>query len=275
MTLPVDFSFSQSSLQDYLDCPRRFELRYLQRLSWPAIEIEPALENERFLQRGSAFHRLVHQHQIGIPEAALTPYAAEPELSEWWQAYLGAVPGLMHGCTRALPEVSLSTVVAGQNLLAKYDLLCELEDGSLHILDWKTSRFAPHRRSLAERMQTQIYPYVLVRAGERLLGRSIQPEQIQMVYWYTSAPDQPVVFAYDSAQFTRAGQLLEDLIQRIAVQPAGEFPLTSEESRCRLCTYRSLCQRGVQAGELVEELELSESDLLASLDFDQIGEIEY
>ena len=93
MTLPADFSFSQSSLQDYLDCPRRFELRYQQRLSWPAIEIEPALENERFLLRGSAFHRLVHQHQIGIPESALTPYAAEPELSAWWQAYLAAAPG--------------------------------------------------------------------------------------------------------------------------------------------------------------------------------------
>ena len=275
MTLPADFSFSQSSLQDYLDCPRRFELRYLQHLSWPAIEIEPALENERFLQRGSAFHRLVHQHQIGIPEAALTPYAGEPELSEWWQAYLRAAPGLLQNCTRKLPEVSLSTVVSGQNLLAKYDLLCELEDGSLHILDWKTSRFAPRRRSLVERMQTQIYPYVLVRAGERLLGRPIAPEQIQMVYWYTSAPDQPVVFNYDSAQFTRTGLRLEELIQRIASLQPGDFPLTSDENRCRLCTYRSLCQRGVQAGELVAELELSESDLLATLDFDQIGEIDY
>lgn len=275
MTLPPDFSFSQSSLQDYLDCPRRFELRYLQRLSWPAIEIEPALENERFLQRGSAFHRLVHQHQVGIPEAALTPYTSEPELNEWWQAYLGAAPGLLRSCTRSLPELGLSTVVAGVNLLAKYDLLCELADGSLQILDWKTSRFPPRRRNLAERMQTLIYPYVLVRAGERLLGRPIAPEQVQMIYWYTSAPAEPVAFAYDSAQFTRTGQRLEDLIRRIVELRAGDFPLTSDENRCRLCTYRSLCQRGVQAGELEEALELSETDLLASLDFDQIGEIEY
>ena len=63
MALAADFSFNQSSLQDYLDCQRRFELRYLLRLSWPAVEIEPALENERFLRRGSIFHRLVHQHQ--------------------------------------------------------------------------------------------------------------------------------------------------------------------------------------------------------------------
>lgn len=278
MTLPADFSFSQSNLQDYIDCPRRFELRYIQRLSWPAIEIEPALENERFLRRGSVFHRLVHQHQIGIPESALHPFAVEPELAAWWEAYLQAAPQLLQDCTRKIPEVSLTTALAGQNLLAKFDLLCELADGSLRILDWKTSRFAPHRRKLAERMQSQVYPYVLVRAGERLLGRPVQPEQVQMVYWYTSQPEQPVIFSYDQAQYDRAEQLLESLIQRIVAQPAGEFLLTSDETRCRLCTYRSLCRRGVEAGELGEvlaETELSETDLLASLDFDQIGEIEY
>lgn len=278
MTLPPDFSFNQSNLQDYIDCPRRFELRYIQRLSWPAIEIEPALENERFLRRGSVFHRLVHQHQVGIPESALTSYAAEPELAAWWEAYLNAVPQLLQDCTRKIPEVSLTTALTGQNLLAKFDLLCELADGSLRILDWKTSRFSPHRRKLADRMQSQVYPYVLVSAGECLLGRPIQPEQVQMVYWYTSQPDQPVVFSYDPAQHGRTEQLLESLIRRIAEQSTGEFLLTNNEARCRLCTYRSLCQRGVQAGELEEvlaETELSETDLLASLDFDQIGEIEY
>jgi len=278
MTLPADFSFSQSNLQDYLDCPRRFELRYLQRLSWPAIEIEPALENERFLRRGAAFHHLVYQHQVGIPAGALAPFAAEPELAAWWEAYLKAAPSLLQDCTRKIPEVSLSTALAGLNLLAKFDLLCELADGSLRILDWKTSRFPPHRRRLAERMQTQVYPCVLVRAGERLLGRPILPEQVQMIYWYTSQPEQPVIFRYDQAQHDRAEQLLEGLIQRIASLPGGEFPLTADEARCKLCTYRSLCRRGVAAGELEEpgaDEELSESDLLAALDFEQIGEIEY
>lgn len=278
MTLPTDFRFSQSNLQDYMDCPRRFELRYIQRLSWPAIEIEPALENERFLRRGTVFHRLVHQHLVGIPAQILAPYAAEPELAAWWEAYLQAFPQLVQDCIRKIPEISLTTALGGQNLVAKFDLLCELSDGSLRILDWKTSRFPPHRRSLADRMQTQVYPFVLVRAGERLLGRPIQPAQVQMVYWYTSQPGQPVVFSYDQAQHDRAEQLLESVCRRIAEQPAGEFPLTQDEARCRLCTYRSLCRRGVQAGEMEEMIadsELSESDLLASLDFDQIGEIEY
>ena len=46
-SLPEGFRFSQSSLQDYVDCRRRFQLRYLQNLAWPALQSEPALENER------------------------------------------------------------------------------------------------------------------------------------------------------------------------------------------------------------------------------------
>jgi hypothetical protein len=41
MTLPYSFHFTQSSLQDYLDCPRRFQLRYVLDQPWPAVESEP------------------------------------------------------------------------------------------------------------------------------------------------------------------------------------------------------------------------------------------
>ncbi len=40
MALPSDFQFSQSSLQDYVDCPWRFYLRYIRQLAWPAIVAE-------------------------------------------------------------------------------------------------------------------------------------------------------------------------------------------------------------------------------------------
>ena len=66
--MPTELTtLSQSSLQDYNDCPRRFELRYLQRLAYPAIETEPALENEKHQREGEQFHRLVQQYFIGIP----------------------------------------------------------------------------------------------------------------------------------------------------------------------------------------------------------------
>ena len=60
--LPPNFQFSQGSLQDFVDCRRRFQLRYIQGVAWPALQTEPAMENERSMQQGARFHHLVHQH---------------------------------------------------------------------------------------------------------------------------------------------------------------------------------------------------------------------
>src|SRR5512147_1473821 len=87
--LPEGFLFSQSSLQDYADCPRRFQLRYIERLAWPAVESEPALENERRQQDGQLFHRMVQQQRVGLPVERLAPLANTPDLQRWWENYLG------------------------------------------------------------------------------------------------------------------------------------------------------------------------------------------
>jgi hypothetical protein len=90
MTIPVDFRFSQGNLQDYIDCPRRFQLRHLQHIAWPAVEVEPLLEHERHRKLGEFFHRLVQQHLLGVPVERLSRMAAGlrlggPELETWWQ----------------------------------------------------------------------------------------------------------------------------------------------------------------------------------------------
>jgi hypothetical protein len=71
IAIPSPFTFSQSSLQDYSDCPRRFQLRYIEQLQWPAVEAEPVMENEHHQQEGQLFHRMVQQHRIGLPDGKL------------------------------------------------------------------------------------------------------------------------------------------------------------------------------------------------------------
>jgi len=177
MTLPTDFQFSQGSLQDYVDCPRRFQLRYLLRLAWPAVKAEPALENERHLQQGAAFHRLIHQHLLGIAPERLSSTVTDADLRRWWRNYLehGArdLPATRH------PEVVLSAPMGGYRLIAKYDLIAVDAGRRGVIVDWKTSRRRPRRRWLAERLQTKVYPYLLVRAGSHLnAGQPFEPEQV-------------------------------------------------------------------------------------------------
>ena len=90
MQLPLNFEFSQSSLQDYTDCRRRFFLRYIQQVAWPAVQTEPVIENERHIRRGERFHRLVQQFLLGIPVPRLAEIAnADPDehLAQWWQSF--------------------------------------------------------------------------------------------------------------------------------------------------------------------------------------------
>ncbi|HZY43825.1 MAG TPA: PD-(D/E)XK nuclease family protein, partial [Anaerolineae bacterium] len=91
MPLPTNFQFSQASLSDYVDCARRFQLRYLLEQDWPAVESEPLLERERFVDLGRRFHKLIQQHAEGISIDALMQSANEPELARWWPNYLATL----------------------------------------------------------------------------------------------------------------------------------------------------------------------------------------
>src|SRR3990170_3666407 len=90
MKIPDNFAFSQHNLQDYVDCPRRFELRYLQKLKWPALQSEPVLEMEHRAEMGRRFHEMVHQSHLGLPEEQIASQAKDIELALWWSEYLAS-----------------------------------------------------------------------------------------------------------------------------------------------------------------------------------------
>ncbi len=276
MTLPPDFQFSQNSLQDYVDCPRRFQLRYLRRLAWPAIEAEPVLDNERYLQQGATFHHLVHQHALGIEAERLGELVLGQDLQRWWRNYLESGPADLP--PSRYPEIVLSTPLAGHRLVARYDLIAVHLGKRAMIVDWKTSRKRPAHSWLVERLQSIVYPYLLVQAGSQLNGGQVlAPDQVEMLYWFANHPKDIQRFGYGELQYEANGTYLTRLVEEIKGLGENEFPLTPDEKRCRYCPYRSLCQRGVRAGRL-EEVEgeaEAEDDLTFSLDLEQIAEIEY
>ena len=98
-----------------------------------------------------------------------------------------------------------------------------------------------------------------------------------MMYWYPQAPHAPEVFDYSKKLFRRDEQFLSDLIEQIkSTARSGHFPLVEDQKPCTYCVYRSFCDRGDQAGPLVElEEEPQEVLDVLSLDWDQIAEIEF
>ena len=270
--LPSPFIFSQSSLQDYFDCPRRFELRHISKLDWPAEEAEPALENERRLQEGLFFHRLVQQFLLGMPSEKLSRLAASPNLARWWDNFQVTFHNPKN-LGSLYPEITLTGPIGNHRLLAKYDLIA-LRDGKTTVYDWKTYHNRPRNEWMAIRLQTRVYRYLLSVAGSFLNdGEIIRPESVEMVYWYADYPSEPAVFRYDQEQFQRDSSALEKVVSEI--EGLEKYELTEDVGKCRYCPYRSYCKRGAVAGDWREAEAETESMETFDINFEQIAEIAF
>jgi hypothetical protein len=251
MTLPEGFVFSQSSLGDFRECQRRFELRYLLEARWPALTSQPALDHELAMARGATFHHLVHQHTVGVPAEALSASVAGDEVvSAWWARWLAwQAHHIPEGAVR-YAEISLSAPVGDYTLLAKYDMLAVLPDGRVLIYDWKTSRMPPEDR-LRAAVQTRAYRFVLAQAGG-WLGKNgvLPPDHISMAYWYADSAA-TIALGCDADTLREDETWLGTLIDDIAATTV--FPLTPDTRKCAYCVYRSLCDRGAQAGHFTGE----------------------
>ena len=269
--------FSPSSLQDLIDCRRRYYYRNRLRLSWPAEQAAPMEEFERHTRIGAQFHLLVQQYFSGVDHPGLARSASQNErLAAWWQRFLRL--GLPQDSWRYLPEQLLVWHDPGYKLAAKYDLIEIEAEGGVVIYDWKTTIRPASKSHLAERMQTKVYPLLLARAGHELTGGGpIAPERISMVYWFAEQPDSPVNFPYSAQQLQADEDLISGLVAEVSgLETIDDFPLTNDLRQCRFCEYRSLCDRGAQAGELEDWLYLNDDTALdLEIDLEGIEEIEF
>lgn len=282
--LPAGFQFSQRSLQDYVECQRRFFLRYIEQISWPAIESEPLVDHESHLQAGSDFHRLVQRYLIGIPVERLSASLASSgvggdNLQRWWGNFLQE--SNIQPVNDQFVEATLSAPLHNFRLLATYDLIrWDFGAGRLEvrIYDWKTSLKKPPRQWLEGRLQTRVYPYLVTQAGQALFGeQELEPESIKMIYWFAEQPREPEIFAYSTEKFQADKKYLLSLVNEIDGLAAEEFHLTGDLAKCKYCTYRSLCDRGISAGEVPpgDRFDDSPGSDSFDLDFEQIAEIEF
>ena len=261
--LPPTFSFSQSSLQAYEDCPRRFWLAYVEQLPWPAVEASPVQEHEAVMRQGERFHRLVQRAEIGIAPEEIAA-GLEPPLAGWFDAYRTHRPEDLPDAAREIERVlsipfqrdGAATPEMTFRLAAKYDLIAGEPEGRAVIVDWKTSKRRADVSTLRHRLQSIVYPYVLVEASAGLPWGPVRPEQVEMRYWFTAAPGQPVTLRYDAAQHAANHARLQRLLADILGGGSeADFPKVADtpanRSRfCAFCIYRSRCNRGAAAGDL-------------------------
>lgn len=104
-----------------------------------------------------------------------------------------------------------------------------------------------------------------------------QPEQVELIYWFTAEPEKLQRFTYSAIQFAEDGKLLSAWINAIARSADQPMLMTADiEHQCKLCNYRSFCDRGQRAGEWDgEEVPFDSTTPSIDFDFNQIEEIEF
>ena len=239
--------YDQTKLQDFVECPRRFQLRHLLDQDRPAPAAEPLAEAERHADLGRRFHLWMERYWRGLPCERI-----DPALASWWQSFQDTPLNLPGEARR--PEFSVAAMVEGQRMTATFDLLAFEPGGEAVILDWKTSRRTP-RAILDRRLQTIVYPLLLVESAPRTLGWAIPPERVTLIYWFAAPGTDPSteVFRYSAARQAEDKRFLGAILRRLLSMDVDAWPLTANERLCGWCQYRSLCGRGRDAAALGEE----------------------
>ena len=281
------FVFSQQSLSDFQDCPRRFYLRYVARLVWPMpLRLPPGADARQYesrARRGALLHRWIERYWLGIPAQSPAPVQPPPapeeqaELLTWWRRFLDT--DFSDLPPQRLPELSLVAALGHFRLAARFDLLAIEAGGRAVVVDWKTSgsRALLDAAAMRQRLQTRAYLYTLATAGAAYYGGApIEPAQCQLRYWLASFPAQPwIEIDYTAADYQADRERLLDLAGDAARRSGEEqFPRTDDERHCAWCAYRVLCRRdSVLAGAPAEILEADEADptLLAGEALDDAG----
>lgn len=114
-------SFSAVKLQHFLDCERRYELKYLLEQSWPAVSSEPVIEIEENIRKGNKFHYLLYQFFSGVPENTLIQSINKKEIADWFKAFL-----VFHKTMQpkiVFPEFHLFGQIGAVRISAVYDLI--------------------------------------------------------------------------------------------------------------------------------------------------------
>ncbi|MFQ5399148.1 MAG: PD-(D/E)XK nuclease family protein [Anaerolineae bacterium] len=236
---------SVGKLATFLACRRRFQLRTLAHLPWPASPLDETAEAA--VARGRHFHQLIERHFLGLELFLET--IADAQLGRWWRLFQESGPPLPDG--RPLPEVQLTLPIGRHLLTGRFDLVVLGTDettgaATAHIFDWKTGR-ALDETALKQEWQTRLYLAMLTEGGGALLGQMgirFNPDNVAITYWYVTQPEAPRTIRYSQPRHAQNWAEIEALVAEIDKALDGDtWPMTEDWSQCRACAYQAHCQR--------------------------------
>ena len=265
-----DLYFSASSLKTYQTCQLKFKRRYIDGLFWPDDWVKDQ-EKKEMQKLGQLFHTLAERYYLR-GRMVDSKEVINEQLVQWLERLVEFRP--YNEQDQFLPEQRLQMDDGGLKILAKYDLLQIIDNQRVVIYDWKTYKNNSQPSFLKRSLQTIIYRYLLLAAGdEYFTDGNLAPEDITLIYWNPRFPDDSIEFPYSEEQFLKDKRKIKSLVEQIKATNYGvndDVLATSDQTNCLYCEYRPICH-----GEPALEIEPKEEDLDLMEDWDDIDPINF
>jgi len=182
-------SLSATSLQDFLDCRRRFQLKYIDQISWPQPLNTFNIKQLESMTRGREFHQLMQLHFLGIPDEKLIKSIDDDTLKTWFINTINSEICKIDPAEKLI-EYRLSTFISNTLVTGVIDFIIIQTDSSIKIIDWKTGQKIPDPQFYVSRIQTRLYPLLLAQSPLFLTYMTNKPSfnKIEFIYWFTHFP---------------------------------------------------------------------------------------
>ncbi|MGL5035946.1 MAG: PD-(D/E)XK nuclease family protein [Microcystaceae cyanobacterium] len=217
---------SQGHLQLLELCPPQFQRRYLEQ----KYET-PNPQQQKNLDWGDRFHRLMQQWQLGLPLDNILNQ--NPEFAQSLQALIQTVPALQSDTVEREAEHYRILPFQDYVLTVIYDLLV-IDPERAEILDWKTYPLPQKVEKIRNHWQTRLYLYVLAETT------AYQPEQLSMTYWFVKLPKQPesLTISYSQSQHQTTQESLNLLLNQLTQWLSLQNALFPHRTNCTsICPY--------------------------------------
>jgi RecB family exonuclease len=145
-------------------------------------------------------------------------------------------------------ELDFAFDLAGARVRGRIDAIFRMNNGGLHILDYKTGKNAPTKKELEENLQLAVY-YLGIKRSE--LAPMGEPKLLELAFlgaahWKDGFVRRNLPVSQVEDYERRAEEKVTALIERVR---AEDFtPQACEE--CRRCALRTLCPIQIEGGEV-------------------------
>ncbi len=232
--------FSQTQIQDYMLCPRRYFLSHIQKITWPE-PLSPSFQKiEESNRQGKAFHLFLNRLIQGVSYKELVSQVYETELNLWLKNFKKYNP--LPENAKIFSEVELSAIYKEILWIGYIDAAAFLP-GKIQIYDWKTSRNIGDPNVLVKSPQTRLYCFLSMLNHENYKNYcgSITPDQIEMIYWYARFPSNPIHLPYSPELFEKDLIYFKDMAEKLCHENRTDYPQTIQRNNCHVCRFQTYC----------------------------------